>query len=34
MIVLKITLGLLFLMGVALFIYGIIVAPVIPDDDL
>jgi len=34
MIVIKIILGLLFLIGVALFIYGIIVAPIIPDDDL
>lgn len=34
MIILKITLGLLFLIGVTLFIYGIIVAPIVPDDDL
>jgi hypothetical protein len=34
MIILKITLGLLFLIGIALFIYGIIVAPIIPDDEL
>ena len=34
MIVLKVILGLLFLIGTALFIYEIIVAPIIPDDDL
>jgi len=34
MIVIKIILGLLFLIGVALFIYNIIIAPIIPDDDL
>lgn len=34
MIILEITLGLLFLLGLALFIYEIIVAPIIPDDDL
>lgn len=34
MIILKITLGLLFLIGIVLFIYAIIVAPIIPDDDL
>ena len=34
MIILGTILGLLFLLGLALFIYGIIVAPIIPDDDL
>lgn len=34
MIILEITLGLLFLLGLTLFIHEIIVAPIIPDDDL
>lgn len=34
MIIVKIIFGLLFLIGVALFIHEIIVAPIIPDDDL
>jgi hypothetical protein len=34
MIILGTILGLLFLLGLILFIYGIVVAPIIPDDDL
>ena len=34
MIILKITLSLLFLIGIILFLHEIYVAPIIPDDDL
>ena len=33
-IILEIILGLLFLIGLILFIHGMIVAPIIPDDEL
>lgn len=34
MIVIKVIFGLLFLIGVILFLHEIFVAPIIPDDDL
>jgi hypothetical protein len=34
MIVVKIILGLLFLIGIILFLHEIYVAPIVPDDDL